>query len=81
MKCGIVKFRLEANADSLYQDTPATVWNMYVCTYCTSISNVHSPSCSVTSTEDAQGVGVGVLVAVDVEVTVVSVSIENNTIK
>ena len=58
------------------QDTPATVWNMYVCT---SISNGHSPS--VTSPEDARGVGVGVLVTVDVEVTAVSVSIENNTIK
>ena len=61
------------------QDTPATVWYTYVCTYCTSISNGHSPS--VTSPEDVRGVGVGVLVAVDVEVTAVSVSIENNTIK
>ena len=63
------------------QDTPATVWNMYVCTYCTSISNEHSPMASVPSPEDVRGVGVGVLVTVDIEVTAVSVSIENNTIK
>ena len=64
------------------QDTPATVWNMYVCTYCTSINDVHSPS--VTYPEDVRGVGVGVgvLAVVDMdEVTAASVSIEINTIK